>query len=174
MKVTATATPALSKAELAAYARVADAFYEKTLDHPSFNGSFLVAKHGQIVFERLHGFFDLKKKDSLTEHSAFHIASISKTFTGMAILRLWEQGKLQLSDDLNKYFPNFPYQGVTIKMCLSHRSGLPNYVHYLDKYKWDKKQFITNQGVLQSLYTYKPPMQYNAGKRFSYCNTNYA
>ena len=174
-KVTNTAAAPLSKAEIAAYERVAEAFYEKALDRPSFNGSFLVAKHGQIIFERYHGFFDIKKrKDSLNPNSAFHIASISKTFTGMAVLKLWEEGKLQLGDDLNKYFPNFPYQGVTIKMLLSHRSGLPNYVHYLDKYHWDRKQFITNEGVLQSLYTYKPPLQFNVGKRFSYCNTNFA
>jgi CubicO group peptidase (beta-lactamase class C family) len=175
LKVIPPPSSPLSKAEMVGYERVAEAFYEKALDHPSFNGSFLVAKHGQIVFERYHGFFDLKKKkDSLTPNSAFHIASISKTFTGMAILKLWEEGKLQLSDDLSKYFPNFPYQGVTIKMLLNHRSGLPNYVHYLEKYKWDTKQFITNEGVLQSLYTYKPPLQFNVGKRFSYCNTNYA
>ena len=135
----------LSKAELAVFGKMAESFYEKALDRPSFNGSFLVAKNGQIIFEKYHGFSDLKKKDSLTEHSAFHIASISKTFTGMAILRLWEEGKLQLNDDLSKYFPNFPYPGVTIKMLLNHRSGLPNYVHYLDKYKWDKKQFITTR-----------------------------
>ena len=166
--------PVLSKAKLAAYSRVAETFYQKNLNRPSFNGSFLVAKNGQIIFEKYHGFFDLKKKDSLTPNSAFHIASISKTFTGMAVLRLWEEGKLQLSDDLSKYFPYFPYPGVTIKMLLNHRSGLPNYVHYLDKYKWDKRQYITNEGVLQTLYTYRPPLQFNVGKRFSYCNTNYA
>ena len=167
-------TPALSRSEIATYYRVAESFYEKALDRPSFNGSFLVAKNGEIIYEKYKGFFDLKKKDSLTAHSAFHIASISKTFTGMAILRLWEQGKLQLNDDLSKFFPNFPYEGVTVKMLLNHRSGLPNYVHYLDKYKWDKKQYITNEGVLQTLYTYKPPLQFNIGKRFSYCNTNFA
>ena len=166
--------PTLTKAQLAAYTRVAENFYEKALDRPSFNGSFLVAKNGQIIYEKYHGFFDLKKKDSLTPKSAFHIASISKTFTGMAVLRLWEEGKLQLGDELSKYFPDFPYPGVTVKMLLNHRSGLPNYVHYLDKYKWDKRQFITNEGVLQSLYTYKPPLQFNVGKRFSYCNTNFA
>ncbi len=169
-----TKTAALSKAEIAAYSRVAEEFYQKALNRPSFNGSFLVAKNGQIIFEKYHGFVDLRKKDSLNPGSAFHIASISKTFTGMAILRLWEEGKLQLNDTLSKYFPNFPYEGVTIKMLLNHRSGLPNYVHYLDKYKWDKKQFITNEGVLQSLYTYKPPLQFNVGRRFSYCNTNFA
>ena len=102
--------PALSKSEIATYHRVAESFYEKALDRPSFNGSFLVAKNGEIIYEKYKGFFDLKRKDSLTSHSAFHIASISKTFTGMAVLRLWEEGKLQLSDDLSKFFPNFPYE----------------------------------------------------------------
>ena len=166
--------PKLTNAELVGYAHLAEAFYEKALDRPSFNGSFLVAKNGQIVFEKYHGFFDLKKKDSLTDKSSFHIASISKTFTAMAVLKLWEEGRLQLSDTLSKYFPNFPYPGVTIKMLLNHRSGLPNYVHYLDKYGWDQKQYITNEGVLKSLYDYKPGLQFQVGKRFSYCNTNYA
>lgn len=165
----------LSPTELAAYSRAAEAFYEKALDRPSFNGAFLVAKNGQIVFEKYRGYFDIRKKDSLlNESSAFHTASISKTFTAMAILKLWELGKLQLSDDLSKYFPSFPYEGVTVKMLMNHRSGLPNYVHYFDKYKWDKKKYVTNQDVLQSLYDYKPGLQYPVGKRFSYCNTNYA
>ena len=166
--------PKLSEPEIASYRQVAQNFYERALDRPSFNGCFLVAKNGQIIFEKYHGYFDLRKRDSLTSKSAFHIASISKTFTGMAVLKLWEEGRLQLSDDLSKYFPNFPYQGVTVKMLLNHRSGLPNYVHYLDKYGWNKKQYITNQGVLQSLYDFKPGLQFNIGKRFSYCNTNYA
>ena len=167
-------TATLSKAEMAVYSQIAESFYQKALNRPSFNGSFLVAKNGQIICEKYRGFFDMKKKDSLTANSAFHIASISKTFTGMAILRLWEEGKLQLNDTISKYFPNFPYEGVTIKMLLNHRSGLPNYVHYFDKYKWDKRKLVTNLDVLQSLYTYKPPLQFNVGRRFSYCNTNYA
>jgi CubicO group peptidase (beta-lactamase class C family) len=165
----------LSASEIAAYSQAAAAFYEKALDRPSFNGAFLVAKNGQIVYEKYHGYFDIRKKDSLlNEASAFHIASISKTFTGMAVLKLWELGKLRLDDDLSKYFPAFPYEGVTIKMLMNHRSGLPNYVHYFDKYKWDKRKYVTNQDVLQSLYDYKPGLQYPVGKRFSYCNTNYA
>jgi len=164
----------LSKSEIAAYYAAADAFYEKVFDRPSFNGVFLVAKNGQIIYEKYHGFFDLKKKDSLTINSAFHIASISKTFTAMAILKLWEMKKLDLNDNLSKYFPNFPYEGVTVKMLLNHRSGLPNYVHYFDAIGWDKKKFVTNQDVLQSLYDHKPGLQFPIGKRFSYCNTNYA
>jgi len=69
-------------------------FYEKNLAGRGFNGGILVAKKGHVIFEAYHGFFDLKKKDSLTKHSAFHLASVSKTFTAMATLKLAELGKL--------------------------------------------------------------------------------
>ncbi|MEP6806510.1 MAG: serine hydrolase domain-containing protein, partial [Flavobacterium sp.] len=70
---------------------------------------------------------------------AFHIASVSKTFTAMAILKLAEQEKLKLDDDVKLYFPNFPYDGITIRMMLTHRSGLPNYLYFMEKLGWDKK-----------------------------------
>ena len=160
--------------DLTRYMSAVERFYDSALDHPSFNGSFLVAKNGHIIFERYKGFGDFSKKDSLTPHHAFHIASISKTFTAMAVLKLMEEGKLSLSDTLGRFFPNFPYPGITVKMLLTHRSGLPNYAYYLEKYKWDKRVSVTNQDVLKTLYTYKPGLDFTSGRRFAYCNTNYA
>ena len=140
-----------------------------------FNGSILVAKKGNVVYEEYAGFANpAVKKDSITSNSSFHLASISKTFTAMGILKLWEQGKLISMITISKYFKDFPYKGVTVKMLLTHRSGLPNYVHYLELYKWDKKKLVTNADVLNSLYVMHPPVQFTIGKHFSYCNTNYA
>lgn len=164
----------LTATERERYLRAVEDFYDSALDHPSFNGSFLVAKNGEIIFERYKGFGDFSKKDSLTSHHAFHIASISKTFTGMAILKLYEEGRVNLSDTLGRFFPAFPYQGVTVKMLLSHRSGLPNYAYYLEKHKWDKKVKLTTQDVLKTLYDYQPNLDFTPGRRFAYCNTNYA
>src|SRR5678810_1293124 len=94
------------------YAEIKD-FYENKLLRTGFNGGILVAKKGEVIFEDYHGFYDLAKKDSLNKHSAFHIASVSKTFTGMATLKLAQMGKLNINDDVKKYFPAFPYDGVT-------------------------------------------------------------
>ena len=69
----------------------------------------------------------------------------------MAVLKLWEQGRLTIEDSLGKYFPNFPYQDITVKMLLSHSSGLPNYVHYLELNGWDKRKMVNNVDVLTSL-----------------------
>jgi CubicO group peptidase (beta-lactamase class C family) len=149
-------------------------FYDKKLIRSGFNGAILVAKKGQIIFEDYHGFFDLKKKDTLTKHSAFHLASVSKTFTAMAVLKLAEMGKLSINDDVKKYFPAFPYDDVKISLLLSHRSGLPNYIYFMDKLGWNRKEHCTNEDVLNYLIKFKPPGTGRPDTHFSYCNTNYA
>jgi len=170
-----TSTPPISQKEYEHYHNLSKHFFDSLLPENSFNGSILVAKKGNIVYEDYRGYVNpAVKKDSMNTHSAFHLASVSKTFTAMAVLKLWEEGKLDINDSLSKYFKDFPYHGVTIKMLLSHRSGLPNYVHYLERYKWDKKRLVTNADVLNSLYVMHPPLQFITGKHFSYCNTNYA
>ena len=164
----------LPEQEYLHYALYSKHFFDSLLPAQTFNGSILVAKGGTVVYEEYAGFADpVLRRDSINLHSSFHLASVSKTFTAMAVLKLWEQGKLGLGDTLSKYFADFPYPGITIKMLLNHRSGLPNYLHYLESYKWDKKQMVTNQDVLRSLYTMHPPLEFPSGKRFAYCNTNY-
>lgn len=169
-------TVSLPKEKLHHYNTACSSFFDSLLlRSTAFNGSILVAKDGNIVYEKYAGFTNPgNKKDSLSMNTAFHLASVSKTFTAMAVLKLWEQGRLSIEDSLGKYFPNFPYRDITVKMLLSHRSGLPNYVHYLELNGWDKRKMVNNMDVLTSLYMMKPPLEFVSGKHFSYCNTNYA
>ena len=149
-------------------------FYDSFLLRRGFNGSILVAKKGVVIFEKYHGFGNFQKRDSLNEHSPFHLASVSKTFTAMATLKLAEQGKLNLDANIKTYFPSLPYDGITIKMLLSHRSGLPNYLYFMQKLGWNIKTYSTNQDVLNYLINFKPPLTHTPGTHFSYCNTNFA
>lgn len=149
-------------------------FYQKKLLRTGFNGGILVAKKGHIIFEDYHGFYNLKKKDTLTSHSAFHLASVSKTFTAMAVLKLVQDGKLSLNDSLQKFFPAFPYEGVTVKLLLNHRSGLPNYVHFMELLGWPRDSLCSNEDVLSYLIKYKPVGTGRPDTHFSYCNTNYS
>jgi len=167
------ATGSLNKDDLKKYYDAIEAFYDTNLVAQGFNGAILVAKKGQIIFEKYHGYFNLEKKDTLTQHSAFHLASVSKTFTAMSILKLVEQGKLKLDDDVKLYFPNLPYNGITIRMLLNHRSGLPNYLYFMQQLGWDVKQFCDNNDVLNYLLKYQPPLTHQPNTHFSYCNTNY-
>lgn len=151
---------------------VAD-FMKANLLQRGFNGAILVAKDSTVVYETYHGRIDLRKKDSIHEHTAFHIASTSKTMTGMAMLQLVEQGLVRLDQPLEEFFPGFPYPGVTVRLLLTHRSGIPNYLYFLEKGKWNKQIRISNQGVLDALYSMKPGKESRPNSRFSYCNTNY-
>jgi CubicO group peptidase (beta-lactamase class C family) len=167
--------PKVSEPEFKRYYKAAQEFYESQLERSHFNGEFLVAKNGQVIYEKNSGFTRFQTKDSMSAHSSLQLASVSKTFTGMAIMKLWEEGKLQLSDEVSVYLPEFPYKGVTIRTLLNHRSGLPNYVHVMELFGWNRNKIATNQDVLKFLTDNKKKLQVGSPDRgFSYCNTNYA
>jgi len=167
----------ITEAEKKYYAEACKKWYEAALLHRGFNGGILVAKKGNVVFEDYSGSPNLDNiNDSITENTSFHIASVSKTFTAMAVLKLWQDGKINIDDELVKYFPAFNYPGVTIKTLLNHRSGLPNYVHFVETLHWNKDFFITNQDVLNFLINNKASLTdiSKPDTHFTYCNTNYA
>lgn len=68
----------------------------------------LVAKDGKILYEKAIGWADYLHRDSLKINSEFELASITKTFTGVAIMQLVEAGKLSLNDDVKKILSQFP------------------------------------------------------------------
>jgi Beta-lactamase class C and other penicillin binding proteins len=162
----------IDKQEFRQYHRLLSAYFDSMLLRRGFNGSILVAKNGTIVYEKYAGFADLRKRDSLTPLTPMHIASTGKTFTAMALLRLVQENKLSLNDSLEHFFPGFPYPGITVRMLLSHRSGLPNYIYFMDAEKKNLR-YVTNNDVLSYLVTKKPNMSYKPGTHFNYCNTNF-
>jgi CubicO group peptidase (beta-lactamase class C family) len=84
-----------------------------------------------------------------------------------------QQHLVSLDDSLQKFFPNFPYKGITVRMLLSHRSGLPNYLNFTeDKWK-NKKQFMSNRDVYDIMVRYKPKPLYKPDTHFMYNNTNF-
>lgn len=139
----------------------------------SFSGAILVAKKGVILYEHYQGLESHVSKVPVTDSSSFQLASVSKTFTGMAILSLLERGKLSLEDPVQKWWPDFPYLGVTVRTLLNHRSGLPNYLYFCDSLNKDKSHFLTNEEVIRMMIVHKPASQYQPDRHFSYCNTNY-
>ena len=149
-----------------------DCYFEEK-QKAGFNGSVLIAFKGTPIFERYYGFKDYRKKEPLTSHSTFQIASTSKTFTSGAILLLLQQKLLSLDDTLQKFFPNFPYKGITIRMLLNHRSGLPNYLNFSEEYWKNKKQFMTNEDVLKMMVKFRPKVLNAPDVHFRYNNTNF-
>ena len=165
--------PVLDKQTYRHYYRTVSHFFDSALLRRGFNGGLLIAKNGQVVYEQYQGYADLRTDIRITDSTAFHIASTSKTFTSIAILQLVQAQQLSLNDTLQKFFPGLPYPGITVKMLLSHRSGLPNYLYFISEKKWGARGFVHNEDVLETLFTEKPPRQAQPNRRFQYCNTNY-
>lgn len=155
-----------------------DTLFRNKAKRQGFNGTVLVAEKGEIIYKKAFGFADLKTKDSLTTNSGFQLASVSKTLTAVAILLLKDRNKLSLNDDVTKFFPEFPYPGITVKSLLSHRSGLPNYIYACEPYCEKPNNYnggaFDNKAMLQLLIEKKPAAYAKPEKKFEYCNTNYA
>ena len=88
-----------------------------------------VYRDGRILYARGYGMANLELGVPNTPRTAFDIGSVSKEFTATAVLLLAQEGKLSLSDDVRKYFPELPAyaNGVTIRHLLNHTTGIRDY-----------------------------------------------
>jgi CubicO group peptidase (beta-lactamase class C family) len=168
--------PKLSKSYVTSTRQKIAHFYNKNWPGNSANGAFLVAKNGQIVFEKYDGLANLSKKDNITPTTPLHIASVSKVLTAAAVLKLVNANRLKLDQKVNTILKEFPFPEVTVRMLLNHRSGLRNYAYFTDRDDgvWDRHNRLTNQDILTLLATKNIGLESRTNTRFAYCNTNYA
>ncbi len=157
---------------------VIDSYYENVWEKGDLWGGFLVAKGDEILYEGYRGFTQENKQSPVNDTVALHVASISKSITAMAVMKLIEAGKLEMDVPLTKYFPGFPYPEVTVFTLLSQRSGLPKYEYFIEKIEPEpaelSKKYISNHDILNLLIRYKPELARATNTGFMYCNTNYA
>ncbi len=138
-----------------------------------FSGTILVVHQNNVLFEQYHTRKYRYIKDTVSPNSRFEIASISKQFTAVAILQLYERGLLDLNDTVQKFIPDFPYKGITIHSLLCHRSGLPNYIYFLAATQKDSQHPISNDSLLAIWEIRQPAAYFPPNRRFKYSNTGY-
>ncbi len=139
-----------------------------------FNGAVLYADHGKIVYKNAFGYKNMRTKEPLKTTDAFQLASVSKPLTALGVIMLQEKGLIQYDDPIQKYLPEVPYKGVTIRHLLIHKSGVPNYMYFSDEL-WDNRRVpISNDDVLCLMDLYKPKSYLPANRKYNYSNTNYA
>lgn len=152
-----------------------DLFFQNRYKLGAFNGTVLFSAHDTIYYKRAFGFANRKRKDSLNINSRFQLASVSKTFTAFGIILLEKEGKLSFQDSIRQFFPDFPYDNITVHQLLIHRSGLPNYMYAADKHWKDKENTtIDNCDVIDIFIGHEPMRYHKPGVRYNYNNTNYA
>lgn len=149
---------------------------DQTFKSLSLNGVVLYAEQGRIVYEKAFGYRDLSKRnpDSLRVDDAFQLSSDSKMFTAEAIMLLQAEGKLGYDDDVKKFIPELPYEGITIRMLLNHRSGLPRYDAMADAFWPDRKKPFSNEAMIDMLAQRMPDPYGVPDAAYFYNNINYA
>ncbi len=137
-----------------------------------FNGTVLIGEKGKVLYKKAFGIADPKTQVPLTTASAFNLASVSKQFYTLMIMKLKEQGKLNYDDAVQKYLPQFPYSTITIRHLMNQTSGLPEYFEIAagDLTLIDT---LNNQSMLDLIVAKKPALVFQPGEQWQYCNTNY-
>lgn len=151
-----------------------DGIFERLASNHWFNGAVIYGEQGHVVYEKAFGLSNFYTKDTLTLNSAFQLASVSKMITAMAVMILQERDVLSYEDTIQQYIPDFPYDGISIRMLLTHRSGLSRYMS-LAHDKWENKRIpMSNDDMLELYKKYEPKPYFSPDNGFHYCNTNYA
>ena len=148
-----------------------------------------VIDSGKVVHLSANGFRDLERNLKASVNTPFHIASVSKTVTNLAVFKLVELEKIDLNTDINKYLPfevknpHYPNDTITIRELLNHRSGIKDdyeiYESHWNEPKGDPKlelgSFLRDYlNVNGNLYTEKHFESDSSYKSFSYSNTGVA
>ena len=131
----------------------------------------LVSKKGEIVYRKGFGYADLSNKVPITPETKFRIGSVTKQFVAAALLKLQEEGKLQLTDKLSQYFPDIPRaEEVSLHHLLTHTSGIHSYTSRPDFIS--KVTRPVNQAEMLAIIK-EDPYDFNPGDAYSYNNSGY-
>ena len=136
-----------------------------------FNGSVLVLQKGKIIFESGYGYRDAEAKKKNNTNTIFQVGSVTKQFTALVMLKLEEEGKLELTDLLSKYYPAFPgADSITMHHLLSHSSGVPNYT---DDEKFMQDEITRPVDELRMFALFRKGLDFIPGSKFKYSNSGY-
>ena len=165
----------LGKAKVERRAAMAERAFDEMYKSQNLNGVVLYAEGEQVLFKKAYGWRNLvKQKDSIRLDDQFQLASVSKMFTAEAVMLLYSRGLLDYDDDITKYLPEFPYQGITIRNLLNHRSGLSRYETLADERWPDRGVPVGNDDIIKLYAEYKPDPYNLPDVTFHYTNVNYA
>jgi len=145
---------------------------QKRAKRNKISGSVIVAYRDQILYEEDFGYKNPITKAPMEPNMSYQLASVSKQYTAAAVLKLYEERRLDIDQSVSTYLPGFKFEKVTIRDLLKHRSGLWNYMYLTEQY-WNKDIAPNNLEVVDLINANAPRLNFPAGRYFSYSNTGY-
>ena len=140
-----------------------------------FTGSVMVAKHGNIIYQKAFGIADRSWNIPNSVDTKFKIGSISKQFTALLVLQLVQEGKIRLDGKISDYLDYYPKDNgnrITIHHLLCHAAGIPNLAkHYQDWFteRW-LKEYSSRSFI--DLFSHLR-LEFEPGSHWSYSNAGY-
>lgn len=141
--------------------------YMTKIESIGYSGALGIIKDGQVILSKGYGYADREKKRVFDRKTVFTIGSITKQFTGGAMVKLESMGKVSFKDPITKFFKNVPKdkKNITIHQLLTHTAGFPGAIGG-DYDKISRDDFIKQ--ALAAKLKYKP------GERYSYSNVGFS
>ncbi|MDO3642802.1 serine hydrolase [Mucilaginibacter sp. L3T2-6] len=150
-----------------------DQFFDKLIEKKKAMGSLYMAKDGKAIYQRSIGYSYISEteKKPIDAATKFRIGSVTKMFTAAMVFQLAEEGKLKLTDTLNKFFPQVPGAGkITIENILAHRAGIHDIVQDRN-FRPSRTQPITKDEMLGIIAKTTP--DFEPDEKYAYSNTGY-
>jgi CubicO group peptidase (beta-lactamase class C family) len=156
-----------------------DNFISSYAKEQNFQGTILIQKNGNKIYDKSFGAANYQFNVPIKNETKFKVASITKSFTAVLILQLYEQGKIDLNQPIKTYLPAYTGEGaekVTIHHLLTHTSGIEN-VEKNETEKFQKPWFdiyqkpYTTEQILTKFCSGK--LVSEVGKKFDYNNGEY-
>jgi CubicO group peptidase (beta-lactamase class C family) len=169
--------PCQASGQASSVAVNADRYLSMRADMGNFSGAVLIARGDSVLFREAYGYADVEKRIPYTTETQHHVASISKMFTAMALLKLRDEGKLQLSDPLCRYVDRCPdtWKSITLDQVMHHSSGIPDYESGLGMGSDEYTKFMAQPNVSARIIelAISKPLDFPPGTKFNYSNTGY-
>ena len=169
---TKTETDVLFKDKLEKIDSICQAFIDKG---NTIGMSIGLSHNGNIIFSKGYGLANIKSNIASTDSTIYPIASISKFITAITVLKIIDEGKMNLSDKISDLIGEFPTQKymneISIEDLLRHQSGLIDHEDWFDSIYINERRIFTNEELYDFL---DQPLFFKPGSQYSYSNSGYS
>ncbi|WP_343660919.1 serine hydrolase [Chryseobacterium sp.] len=138
-----------------------------------FNGTAFIHYQHKNIFEKSYGWQDAEKKIPNQNTSVYQIASLTKSFTALIIVKLSEEGKLSFKDPISKFIADYPRgKEITVEHLLTHTSGIYEVLRNKEYFSLLHTGKIIDKDKELSFFK-NEPLDFEPGTQFSYTNSGY-
>jgi CubicO group peptidase (beta-lactamase class C family) len=169
----ATAQRPAARVPAARVQAVADSLAKAALANNVAGLAIAVVRGRDTLVMKGYGLADVENEIPVTPRTVFRIGSVTKQFTSAAVMKLVEQGKVGLDDEITKYFPDFPIRGerILVRHLLNHTSGIPSYTDVGPRFGRVARLDLARDSLLAIVKN--DTLMFAPGTGFYYNNTGY-